>query len=873
MALTKPILMNSGKVKNNLSRDAKGEWNVSTGGFTEQFNVSVTPRRFRGQLHGFHFSACTLSEADGIYVTSPPHLWLLIDALGTGVSFVGYHANLNSGDPIRYEDRTTLDEDALTLLNTIAPTGYTFTRASDGDIVYDGGTGAENVRIGGLLPWVLGWGYLYKDSVPEQIIECQRYEYPGTNNSTAKWSFPYAKMARSYTSGEVETIYPQGDISDPNWLSSFVYIRKETDASLDRYEYLKNKSTFTYFYQLDLSTWSYAEVMGGRDLHKIPEDNDGNFRLYYQPLNDVEPKVGDKVRFARSTQMHFWITATGTSTSGIDYITVKDKENNGDYVDHEIANIPYVMGWCTGFKEEFETESEWTRQLDILLLASNSQEEIDGVYSSITGTQYDDPNEIIDPREAESKNLKKLLGDFLGDHTESAGIPGTIRQTTFWNCFTREDGSYELLDLDSLERIVKARGIEGLRYKLIIDYGEDENDIEAQEINVFELLNGICQTFGARMAWRYSETKRAWFVTFVPYFGESLAQVVFGSRVITDNDLSKPFVSGVAPGTWRYKGITATYKNQDDVDIVFNVKPRDGRSIAANSAEMLTISDTLTVIPPKQPCYNQFTRLFSDYMQEFSAETYTHHASLKMTKAAMIPVGMGIALESDSIITRETGRPYESAIELLTPKQYATVNSARYKWGRAPSLDLEMVTSTIERKGIGPAFFVAAANISNTNAVLTISAVTAIGLPVPAGYASGLPIIGYFGCWDFDEADGTIKARNCSCGNYGVTIWERNATQVTKVGASRNCWDGVLVQPTSTNVANGTCTISLNGGVDTNFDTVKTAGKGFIVKFSAVDASTMQPCQLTLYGHYGSSANRLSTTGGAATVSPIMIGG
>lgn len=851
MALAKPILFNSGKVRNNPTRSDSGQWEVTVGGFTEQFNVTVTPRRFRARLNGYHFCSSTYSVLGNVWATTAPHIWLYDND-----DNAGYIGTLNSGDPIRYTDIETLREAAVDLLNSIAPTGYSFHMTEDGDVEYEGTN--TDLRLGGLLPWILGWGYLYGEYLPEQIKECVTRK----RNNAPAWALYYSKL-NTISSGEG---FPNGEKDSPNTLKWFVRCRKMGQDLTSNYNWIRNRSTFAYFYQCDPSVISFQEMYHSEIMQRVPEDNDGNYRLYYTPNNDVEPRVGDKVRLARSTKMHFWIVALGVDDSGVNYMTVKDKDMDGDYVNDKILYLPHGFGWCTGFSDAMQNDWAWYASLETTLLSNFSQTEIDGVRSAILEADYSDPQEIIDPCESENKNLRKLLGEFLGDHTQDAGLPHSIVQSTFWNCFTRESGSRELLDLASLERIVKNFGARDVRYKLTIDFGDDETDVEEQNVNVWQILHGVCMTYGARMAWRYSETKRAWFVTFVPYFGESIAAVVTGARVITDDDFVRPFVSGVAPGTWRYGALSATYETTDGGEVTFNEKMRDGRTVAAASAEALEISDAITLLPPDREIQNLFARRFADYMREFTQEVHTHKAVLAMRKMAMIHVGMGIALDSDYLTTRDTGR-------VVSGKQYALVTSVQCKIHKDPSLSVEMQTTDFVRRGIGPAFFCTSAQVTNTFGILTISGCTAIGLPTPAGYASGLPIMGYFGCWDFDEADGTIKKRTCSCVDYAVTIWQRNTQTVTKAGASRNCWDGVLMQPTLTNVNNGTCTISLAGGDDTNFDTIKATNKGFIVKFAAVDNSAMQPCQLAYFGHFGSSAATLSTYGGGSTVTPILIGG
>ncbi|MHC4649097.1 MAG: hypothetical protein ACYTBJ_26905 [Planctomycetota bacterium] len=206
-----------------------------------------------------------------------------------------------------------------------------------------------------------------------------------------------------------------------------------------------------------------------------------------------------------------------------------------------------------------------------------------------------------------------------------------------------------------------------------------------------------------------------------------------------------------------------------------------------------------------------------------------------------------MAIEWDSYLKRELGKR-------TSDTQYVQVNSAKYVFGgESPGVELGVLSSSLRKLGISPAM--TCDDVVRASSVLTLTDCVGIQIPVPAGYTSGLGVVGWFGCWSFNEGTGEVEERACSCGDYSVVIFERGVQQLTKFGASRNCWEGTLSQPTSAQVSGNDCTITLDD--TTNFDTVNAANGDFVIKFGRLDDAATQPCQSSLYGWLGGQDGRV----------------
>jgi hypothetical protein len=305
--------------------------------------------------------------------------------------------------------------------------------------------------------------------------------------------------------------------------------------------------------------------------------------------------------------------------------------------------------------------------------------------------------------------------------------------------------------------------------------------------------------------------------------------------------------------------MTADYLTNAKIPVKFNIGLQDSRTQASVQGKNFKVDDKITKLPddPEAIVELMTTRLTA-YLTEYATEYYQQTVPCKLTKTANIEVGGTMAIEWDSFLRRELGKRTDDT-------QYVSVHSANYKFGgddagielgvlTSSGIELGVLTSSLKKLGISPAM--TCASVSRSGSELTLTDCTGIAIPTPAGYTSGLGVVGWFGCWSFNEGTGEVEERTCACGDYSVVIFERGVQQLTKAGASRNCWEGTLAQPTSVQVSGDDCVITLDD--TTNFDTVNAANGDFVIKFGRLDDSATQPCQANLYGWLGSSNGRVN---------------
>jgi len=874
MAVSIPYLMRTGKTKVNSGVTDSGMVNLSHGGFTDQFRVKVNPQRFGGRLHGFEFSD-GVSENNSQY--SMPHIWLLemlvLDAsIGNNgqksdASFErnGYHIELSSSPSyIRFETRDDVMDATLTALNA-AGSDCSYVQGEDGDIKF---IPPSSVAAGyswhcfvfGPAPFVLGAGYIAAKNFESIVKDCDRTVQGSAPPWTQPWKVqgrrggvvtPFGATASQFTAGpKVLSIANNSDTNLANMtylenlgLDSFVYVAAMPSP-------IKNRSECSYYYQENTADQSVANVRHLNDSMPVPRDSAGNKRFYYTPFGDVEVEAGDTILFKKD-YIGCDVVATGVSASEVPYFTCESTNDGGTQTQDTFNCWQPALWWCSGWNDAILNDDEYVNDVNAILYSEDIADVPDDdstagsiVRAMFPNSSFVDKFQLTESGRVKSRFVESIFKELMGDPGTDIGVPRAIRQTTFWNCFNREAGSRVLIDFDGLGELARAAGMDVASYE--IELAEDKGT--EQEFNILAMLHNVLITLGIKMVWKYSETKRSWFIAFKPMFGESIATGVISGRVINIDDLARPVIKATKPGSWMYSKLVANYKTKNGTPAKFGVKLRDARTQAAIQSKTMTISDSITRLPddPNEIIELMTARLQS-YLEEYSTEYFNQKMELKLTRTANIEVGGTMAIEWNSALDIETGKR-------TADTQYASILSATYGFGASsPGISIEALTSSFKKFGISPAM--TCDSIVNTSGTLALAGCSGIAIPIPPGYTSGLGVVGWFGCWSFDEGTGQVVERSCACSNYSVVIWERGVQQLTKEGASRNVWEGTLTQPNSAQVGNDSCSIVLDD--DTNFDTRNVANGDFVIKFGRLDDTATQPCQTKLYGWLGGSDGRV----------------
>jgi tetratricopeptide (TPR) repeat protein len=119
------------------------------------------------------------------------------------------------------------------------------------------------------------------------------------------------------------------------------------------------------------------------------------------------------------------------------------------------------------------------------------------------------------------------------------------------------------------------------------------------------------------------------------------------------------------------------------------------------------------------------------------------------------------------------------------------VVSAEYSLGSSPGINIQVATGELQ-KGIGPTALLTYASKDGMD--VTFTSYNSNRDYTPHEY--GLCDVGLFGCYDYDESTRDILARDCSCGDYAVTIFPRGLPALNfdpdYAYAGQNVWHGTV---------------------------------------------------------------------------------
>jgi hypothetical protein len=225
-------------------------------------------------------------------------------------------------------------------------------------------------------------------------------------------------------------------------------------------------------------------------------------------------------------------------------------------------------------------------------------------------------------------------------------------------------------------------------------------------------------------------------------------------------------------------------------------------------------------------------------------------------------VGAGCIFNSPPILDRSTGKRDNG--DML-----GSIRSLTIDIGVAPSCTVEFTTDPVERLGIGPTMYLSGTEhtILQTNNILAVTGMNTN--PQNNDFADDsanaiLTDLAYFDCYDGNKATGQIESRDCSCGPYAVTVFERGTETLifdpAYVNASQNVWRGTI---NVTSATLGECVITLAD--DNQFDDT---GE-YVVIFSDRADSNIQSCQTDLYGWLGKKNNKVEDS--TATDHPAIL--
>jgi hypothetical protein len=859
---TQPFRMRTGKVQPGTTDNGMGQWKVNVGGFTDQLKIKAPTERFNARLSGYKFNNIDIVAGDVpntvFDYNHAPHI-SVIEHLPTGSAPVQVNIDLpvDVNGYVEYDNPGDIVKAIAAQMNLSVALNCTYTE-EEGDLKWYHATNNYRVYVHGIVPFVCGLGYIKFAKIKTLLNEvlADPYGTPECFTLNLRTDINF----QTYEDGSLSVV---DDINSSYWAQ----LQKSELDGVDIWQGgIRNPATCAYFYQYDLSQavdakdlqHPYFRLVGGHG-SVIPADTAGNNRLYYTNTSDVEPILGDNVAFGEVVRELYQHTAT-ISAVGDGYL---------ELVDDEMVGLPWSLFWCNGIADKIFNDAGYREAmqegLDYLASANNnSPANKDG--EVFTAGTVDDLIADYTFEKINADNPVDIFKQLLGDPDTDVGVPVALRNTAINDLFDRGSAnSLGLIDFDTLYDLIELNRISGATFTLVAD----EKDGRAKDIDVLDLIRNVAMTHGIRAVWQWNETIRSWWLTFKSEGLGSYAEALNGGRVVHSGSVINKPINGTLGGDWYYTGITSEYKRTDGGDETFNFKNLDSRIQHTLKDKILSISDKVTVLPSDTTdARAQIISKFSTYLQTFSTVQYKVTLDATFDSLANVSVGSGMLFNLRPLLDRTVGRRDNG-------DQLGEVRSLTIDMGNNPGMRLELITEPTERLGIGPTMYLTGVirSVSPPN-VLTCSGITD---PANNDFQDpvGLTDLEYFGCYDYVESTGETVARDgCTCGDYAVTIFERDAEALyydpAGTYSNQNVWRGTL------NIANnvtGAYTITVTAlNNTTQFDAVNNAGAGKWVVIFADRAAALQPCQTVAYGWLGDSSGQVeNSTGGKS--SAILVRG
>jgi hypothetical protein len=486
----------------------------------------------------------------------------------------------------------------------------------------------------------------------------------------------------------------------------------------------------------------------------------------------------------------------------------------------------------------------------------------DNVDDVLGSYSYEDPFAIRYNTKINAGDPTDIFKQLLGDPSTDVGVPVAMRNTSINDLFDRgSTNSLGLIDFDTMSAAIERNRISGATFTLILD----QKGGVAKDIDVLALMRNVLMTHGVRMVWQWNESIRSWWLTFKDEGLGSYAEALTTGRVLYSGSVVNKPISGTVGGDWYYTGIAAKYMRSDGGDEEFNFKNLDSRIQHTLKDKVLSINDTVTILPSDTTgARDQIITKFSTYLQVFSTVQYKVTLDATLNSLANVSVGSGMLFNLRPLLDRTVGRRDNG-------DQLGEVRGLTIDLGSNPGMKLELITEPTERLAIGPTMYLTGASRSSN--VLTCTGITD---PANNDFQDpvGLTDLEYFGCYDYIASTGeTVLRDSCTCGDYSVTIFERNAEALyydpAGVYANQNVWRGTL---NISNNVTGAYTITIDNINTTAFDTVNDSGNGKWVVIFSDRAADLELCQTIAYGWLGDSSGQV-TSSTAAVSTAILVRG
>jgi hypothetical protein len=885
-----PILARWGTVAPGMT-ETDNTYRITHNGPSNVLDREVPVNRFRAHLSGFNLSRYDYGTTS-YEVAQLPHIVLWEKETGDDESGEGvtkteiWLGSLANGGAVRYGSVGELRTAALAAL-TGATTLCTYTEEPGGNITFDpGSSNVYSVRMFGPVPFLLGWGELAgndRDTIRSEIESgiqpawmryrlkpdaLQTRQDHSTDIVFCDGSTGEKKYYNWTGTGGLDSLQRVTLENIPYWLhlrsGTSVYDPEDNRTTIpvgetrDTLPVFRWDQVASYYWQEDL----YYRLSTHQGLGLIPRDSSGNRRWYITAeadSRDLEAGAGEVVIFGATDGAQDYSRAT----SAAEFFRA-DEGRSGGAVRGIVESVDSTSG--TYFVTDTYNVS------GTLFAGAFTFRDDAGVFTEgwmgltwFPGVVGDDPNEITDATIVKNESATEIVQQLWGDPDTDAGVGirqqltgipdlhGTAMPTkTGYQGMGLDSGDRTLIDWGQISEVLEAGRLAGAySIKLSDDRGK---------LSVWEALQGVMLSHGGRLTYGYREDQRAYVIGATTVAPDSPSKAAQAGREISGAEILPVAPTGRVGGQWTHNSITCILTNSNGEEQPITAQKRVDASKAARASKPLEINDPFTPpINPFDPAQKDYwetlqARLVS-YANNWSLPGYQQEIQTTIAPMATLQVGRSCIYSSDLLRDPETGARgiTDGAGELMSMDLRMGAPSA--KTGSYMKLVLRISKT---RRGLSPHLFIAAGNTSLVGSVVSVTGLgTSPSQNLAFATSSGLTDLAGFGCWRYNEALG-LHFPNCGCGAYRVWVFERDTSSLTDLGSSRNVWAGAIAQPTATDLANGTATITLDN--TTNFSTVA-ASSDLVVIYNDSDDGSLQDCQKN-YGYLaGSDGQALDSAG------------
>lgn len=858
-SLQVPILARSGKVASGFT-ESSNSWTVSVNGWTDQLREKIPTGKLEAHLKGFSFNKYTplagsVFDINGVY--QAPHIYLRefsVDYPGEtntleerDIWLDDGGSPLASGDYLYYDTIEELREAALTSIKNQTGLNCSYSLDESGDLVFEqkgASIDLTTVKLAGVVPWVLGWGYVNERQEEEVETDCKRRapkwawdrglrkdvdiyawtdsDYAITNNVAdpnpkVKWWLHLRNIAsETFKDVRIERVTASSGSEYPSGSGKYW---KADDAQID---VVKNKSKCAYFYQYDYNAYNSAYI--SEKYWVVPYDPTKSDRFlnltYDSNLAYTEIGSGLSVGIPGKKKRFKGILTDKDEDLGSDQsIELKFIDNEGNVF---LGSIGRTGGGAAWGPMRTQPSLYWCPKVlesDPYIITDNSK------------PTTDTPSDIF----------KTLLGLQTGGLDD---IGWRHRVTTIVDLFGPDSNKdRELIDWDSFDRLANGTNIEVDHFT--INLKDDDIDL-----TVFDLLWNVCITLGIKICYEYQESQRAKVLTFKPFKGESVAQISAQTKYVNEINIdAEQTPSGTGDGEWLYSAVKPEIYDEDGAKVPITVNQKNG----STDAPIYEYKDIITILkkqknPGDVPV--DFLNNLYEYTVAWSQPTWTQNLSCNIGPLARLSVGAGCLYSGSFLLDRFTGK--RGVIE--QPGDLISMTETFSRSGS--SIELGVQINAGDRKGISPSVDVDASDVSLVGSVFTVASGGMETDYTDNIYSSpAIPLVdqAYFGCWSYNKGTGGVEQRDCGCGDYKVVIAEGESETLINTGPNRNVWYGKFSQPTATTLSAGTAQITLDSTVNfaTKLAALKSSGGYFEIDFAESHDPDIQPCQLSQYGNLG----------------------